>query len=313
MDGRWLTVASLLGLTAAAAARRGSSGVVRRTPSKLPKPQKPPHPVVNTWSTNDPLWKIRCDDRGDLCVYVFADNDVDAMEYAEEYVKGKRWKIREQDVSPVPLDEIEEARVRAWVELQQQEHGSRGLVRAGRQKPAHMSLVTSTDVVDRWPDRWAVSGEPRQSPIVVARGLPAERKISTETPETWWINPVPMPDVGVYQALGKSAAQSYLRGLIVLDNLGGWMAPQIDDPHASEEADPEAVVYALKRGFTVARIPLSMESHDKRYRWFVLHPIPEHQRSWYRGPRSFPEAHNDMISEALKDARMLPAGYTTPL
>jgi len=45
------------------------------------------------------LYRVRLDDRGDLCVFVWADHADDALTLAEQYAQKKRWEVREQDAS----------------------------------------------------------------------------------------------------------------------------------------------------------------------------------------------------------------------
>jgi hypothetical protein len=123
MDGRALTAAFLTVLTVASAAR-GSRGVVRRGRDVArPPPEEPLHAVANP-KICDPiedleLYKIRIDDRGDLCVYVFSALGInsadDATEEAEAYARKHGWTFDEEDVTSVPMREDEEARVRDFV------------------------------------------------------------------------------------------------------------------------------------------------------------------------------------------------------
>jgi len=124
LDGRGLTAALLVSLTLVAAAR-GSRGVVRTGRSAVerhPPPESPPHPVVNaSWYEPDAaLYKIRIDDRGDLCVYVVGGPGIPsadaAMEEGEAYAEKHGWEFSEEDVTPVRMSEAEEDGVRAWLD-----------------------------------------------------------------------------------------------------------------------------------------------------------------------------------------------------
>lgn len=88
-----------------------------------PPPEEPLHAVANP-KIYDPiedleLFKIRIDDRGYLCVYVFSalgiSNADDAMEEAEAYARNHGWTFDEEDVTPVPMREDEEAQVRDFI------------------------------------------------------------------------------------------------------------------------------------------------------------------------------------------------------
>lgn len=50
------------------------------------------------------LWKVRIDDRGDLCVYTFARSSEDAFEAGEDYANREGWEFNDED-----LDLYEEA------------------------------------------------------------------------------------------------------------------------------------------------------------------------------------------------------------
>jgi hypothetical protein len=58
-------------------------------------------------SSTTVLTKVRIDDRGDLCVYVWGLDDVDAMDEAIDYADESGWEFDEEDVTVWPLEDGE--------------------------------------------------------------------------------------------------------------------------------------------------------------------------------------------------------------
>lgn len=54
------------------------------------------------------LYLCRLDDRGDLTVYVWADNAMDASEWAEEYASKQGWEVDEDDLVIFPVLDTED-------------------------------------------------------------------------------------------------------------------------------------------------------------------------------------------------------------
>lgn len=58
-------------------------------------------------SSTTTLTKVRLDDRGDLCLYVWGLEDSDAMDEADDYASEAGWEVSPEDVTCWPLEDGE--------------------------------------------------------------------------------------------------------------------------------------------------------------------------------------------------------------